>query len=389
MTALPRPPRALLLDLYAAALHAVDGRRCVRAALAGEPPAGARSVVVFAVGKAAARMALGAFDALGPRIARAFVVTKAGHVDAALRDDARVTVVESAHPVPDERSLAAGAQLFAETRSLAPGEWPLLLVSGGASSLVEVLREGVTLADLAAQTRGWLADGADIATINAARRALSQLKGGGWVAQLQGRAGLALFLSDVPGDDPAVIGSGLAAPAPGGHDVLRRRVIASIDDAVRAVQVAARAAGSSVRVGARRFAGDAEALGTAFATELATRAADVVVYGGESTVRLPRDPGRGGRNQHLALAAARVLRGAPGLALLAAGTDGTDGPTDDAGALVDGGTWQRILDAGLDPGAALARADAGTALEAAGDLVHTGPTGTNVGDLVIGLSHMV
>ncbi|MBV6422230.1 MAG: D-glycerate 2-kinase [Steroidobacteraceae bacterium] len=75
--------------------------------------------------------------------------------------------------------------------------------------------------------------------------------------------------------------------------------------------------------------------------------------------------------------------------MLAAGTDGTDGPTDDAGALVDGGTWQRILDAGLDPGAALARADAGTALEAAGDLVHTGPTGTNVGDLVIGLSHMV
>ncbi|MGD9597578.1 MAG: DUF4147 domain-containing protein [Steroidobacteraceae bacterium] len=389
MTAPPQPSRALLLDLYAAALRAVDARRCVRAALAGEPPAGVHGVVVFAVGKAAARMTQGACDALGPRLARALLVTNAGHADAALHADPRITVVESAHPVPDARSLAAGAQLLAATGSLAPGEWPLLLVSGGASSLVEVLREGVTLADLAGRNRDWLAGGADIGTINTGRRALSRLKGGGWVTHLRGRAGLALFISDVPGDDPAVIGSGLAGPVPGGPDGLRRRIIASVDDATSAVQAAAHAAGLRARIGATRFAGDAATLGARFAAELATREVDVLVHGGESTVRLPRDPGRGGRNQHLALAAARALRGAPGLALLAAGTDGADGPTEDAGALVDGDTWQRIIDAGLDPGAALARADSGTALEAAGDLVHTGPTGTNVGDLVIGLAHMV
>lgn len=381
--------RALLLDWFGAALRAVDARERVRSALA-EPacglPADAGRVVVLAVGKAAARMALGAFDALGPRIARALVITTAGHVDDALRAQARVAVLESAHPVPDARSLAAGARLLEAVSSLAPGELPLLLLSGGASSLVEVPRDGVTLAQIVALNHELLASGAAIGAVNARRRELSAIKGGALVARLQGRAGLALYLSDVPGDDPAVIGSGLAGPAPG--DRLRRHVVASIDDAVEAVRAAAAAAGLRVRAARERFAGDAAALGAQFATQLATPEVDVIVQGGESTVRLPPAPGRGGRNQQLALAAARVLRGEAGLALLAAGTDGIDGPTDDAGAIVDGDSWQRILDAGLDGDVALARADAGTALEAAGELLHTGATGTNAGDLVIGLAHM-
>jgi hydroxypyruvate reductase len=119
--------------------------------------------------------------------------------------------------------------------------------------------------------------------------------------------------------------------------------------------------------------------------ELAGSPVPVRLWGGESTVRLPQAPGRGGRNQHLALAAARLMAGSA-LLLLAAGTDGTDGPTQEAGALVDGGTMARLARAAIDPEASLARADSGTALSAAGDLITLGPTGTNVGDLCIGLS---
>jgi len=344
-------------------------------------------VVVLAVGKAASRMALGAGDALGARQARALVITKAGHIDDELRARTAVTLVESAHPVPDARSLAAGALLMQWVDTLGPGEVPLLLVSGGASSLVEVLHEHVTLDDLAALNRRLLAAGLAIGAMNARRRALSRIKGGALVARLQGRAGCALLLSDVPGDDPAVIGSGLAGPSPG--DRLQRLVIGGIDAAVAGAAGAARAAGLQARCGEARFDGDAVELGAHFARQLATRSADVFVWGGESTVRLPPAAGRGGRNQHLALAAARALQGQRELMLLAAGTDGSDGPTDDAGAIVDGGSWLRIGDAGLDPDECLARADAGAALEAAGDLLHTGPTGTNVGDLVIGLARVL
>jgi len=383
--------RALLLEWLSLALRAVDGRARVSAALAAPDIAamigGHRGVVVLAAGKAASRMTLGAYDALGPRILRALVITRAGHADAELRECRNCSVIEAAHPVPDERSLAAGARLTAEVERLAPGELPLLLVSGGASSLVEVLAPGVALEELAALNRELLAAGAAIEAINVRRRKVSLIKGGALIERFGGKAALALFISDVPHDDPAVIGSGLAGPVPG--DRVRRRVIAGIDDAVDAVRAAASAAGCRVRAGAARFAGDAATLGACFATELAARDTEVLVSGGESTVCLPREPGRGGRNQHLALAAARALRGGAGLTLLAVGTDGTDGSTDDAGALVDGGTWQRIADAGYDGDDCLVRADAGTALEAAGDLVHTGATGTNVGDLVIGLARVV
>lgn len=383
--------RALLLEWLSLALRAVDGRTRVSAALAAPDIAamigGHRGVVVLAAGKAASRMTLGAYDALGPRILRALVITRAGHADAELLDCRNCSVIEAAHPVPDERSLVAGARLTAEVEGLAPGELPLLLVSGGASSLVEVLAPGVALEELAALNRELLAAGAAIEAINVRRRKVSLIKGGALIERFGGKAALALFISDVPHDDPAVIGSGLAGPVPG--DRVRRRVIAGIDDAVDAVRAAASAAGCRVRAGAARFAGDAATLGACFATELAARATEVLVSGGESTVCLPREPGRGGRNQHLALAAARALRGGAGLTLLAVGTDGTDGSTDDAGALVDGGTWQRIADAGYDGDDCLVRADAGTALEAAGDLVHTGATGTNVGDLVIGLARVV
>jgi hydroxypyruvate reductase len=192
---------------------------------------------------------------------------------------------------------------------------------------------------------------------------------------------LALFVSDVPGDDPAVIGSGILGPAPG--DRVTRTVIARIEDAMQAA--AQRAGTLRSWISERRFSEDADRLAVRFTHELCLTDAPLCIWGGESVVRLPPNPGRGGRNQHLALAAARLIAGQDDLLLLAAGTDGTDGPTADAGALVDGETCARAMVAGVDVEGSLAAADSQSALAAAGDLVHTGPTGTNVGDLVIGL----
>ena len=151
------------------------------------------------------------------------------------------------------------------------------------------------------------------------------------------------------------------------------------------VALAAAQRGLSVRIVQERFAGDATRLAARFTHELLIGDTQVRIWGGESTVHLPPNPGRGGRNQHLALAAARLLPDYPELLLLAAGTDGTDGPTDAAGGLVDAETCGRVALAGLDPDDCLSRADAGPALAAADALVRTGPTGTNVADLVIGL----
>jgi hydroxypyruvate reductase len=173
-------------------------------------------------------------------------------------------------------------------------------------------------------------------------------------------------------------------PAPGG-DQVQRTIIASADDAVTAVALEARRRGFMVHAAEARFDGPATRLASRFAHELRLLPAEVFVWGGESTVQLPPAPGRGGRNQHLALGVAKLIAGEPDLLLLAAGTDGTDGVTEDAGALVDADSCARLALAGLDADTCLAQADSGTALAASGDLVHTGPTGTNVGDLVIGL----
>lgn len=342
----------------------------------------------FAVGKAAAAMWLGAHDALGSALEGGLVVTTSGEpraLDAARAAGAEVLI--AAHPLPDARSLAAGRALLDGLMAL-PGDLdPLLLISGGASSLVEVPRAGVSLAELREVAARGLAGGVPIGELNRRRAACSALKGGGLTRALGMRAALALFVSDVPGDDPAVIGSGLLAPLPG--DRVERRMVATLPDALRAAAAAAPAqrelAALPVHVDARRLDGEAALAGRRLGSALLEAAPGLYVGGGETTVTLPAAPGRGGRNQHLALAAAGVLRGRSDVALLACGTDGVDGATDDAGALVDGGTWQRVIDGGLDPQTALERADAGTALAAAGDLVHTGPTGTNVGDIVIGL----
>ena len=401
------PHRRILLGVFERALAAVGGRARTRDAAARLPDGS--DWRVFAIGKAASAMTLGALDYLGPRIIEALVISKGGHFDAELERTAGVTCMASGHPVPDERSLAAGEELLRRLARLAPGQNVLFLISGGASSLVEALPNGVTLADLKRVNEWGLSAGIDIVGLNRIRKSLSRIKGGRLLHYLSGFDVHAFLISDVPGDDPAVIGSGLlgAPEAPIGPgrmpawvqslmqcavpasipDVLRieREVIARLDDALEAARIAGEEQGLKVWVHPHHFAGDAATLAVAFTHEIVLSDADLNVWGGESTVQLPAEPGRGGRNQHLALAAARLLAGHDDLAMLCAGTDGTDGPTADAGALVDGSTLDRGTIAGLDAQSCFERCDSGSFLEASGDLVSTGPTGTNVGDLVLGL----
>ena len=408
-------PRDLLLTCFRAALDAVDARRCVATSLRERPLAGDWHVV--AVGKAAGAMACGALDALGARVIGGRVIVPAGHLPPGFpRDTTALRVLESAHPVPDERSLAAGEELIDYVTGLPRSAQVLCLVSGGASSLVEAPLPGVGLADLQRFNRWALGAGVPIGTVNALRRRLSRLKGGGLAALIGERRAVALLISDVPGDDPHIIGSGLLHAGPDERDVSgnqaalpddiagickradavrpvaargRRipvRMVATLRQACAAGAAAARAQGSAAKIARIRFAGDAAGLGVRFARNvLRAPAGTVHIWGGESTVRLPDRPGRGGRNQHLALSAALTLEHAGDGWLLAAGTDGIDGASDDAGALVDAWTCQRGRDGGFDPHVSLAAADSGSFLDASGDLVYTGATLTNVGDLVLGL----
>ena len=374
--------------IFRAALDAVDARRCVRESLERRPVRGGWHVI--AIGKAAGAMAFGTVDALGEHIQGGRIIMPPDHLPHGFDPGAHgLVVLHGAHPVPDERSLAAGEEVARYVSALPAGAQILFLVSGGASALVEWLRPGVTLDDLAGLNRHALASGESIEQINARRRKLSRLKGGGLATLAAPRRSLALMISDVPGDDPRVIGSGLLHPPGRNPDAARRvpvRLVATLRTALNAAAQAARARGWKAIVARSRLQGPAAEAGQ-IAVERAARLppGSVWIAGGETTVVLPEPHGRGGRNQHLALAAAIELeaRGLSDVTVLAAGTDGIDGATTDAGALVDADTCMRGRDAGFEPDVSLASADSGSFLEATGDLLHTGPTLTNVGDLVI------
>ena len=280
---------------------------------------------------------------------------------------------------------------------------------------MEVLPPGVTLADLRRANDWLLASGLDIADINAVRRGLSTIKDGGLLGHLAGREVLALYVSDVPGDRLWDIGSGLLAPAPGGPPPpqlppwlntllapapgagpatsapageapdVSHRVIASAAIALAGCEAAATQRFDHVVCHDRRLDLPVSDAASEIVGTLRRGPPGIYLWGGETTLQLPPDPGRGGRCQQLALSCALELAGAAGLAVLCGATDGSDGNGDDAGALVDERTTARGEAEGLSPQACLAAADAGRFLAAAGDLISTGPTGTNVNDLVVGL----
>lgn len=401
--------RESLLHIYRTALAAVNGRQRVLTYFQRNPET--ESVFLISIGKAACAMAQGAQEALGERIQNSLIVTKQGQAESL-----PWPVLEAGHPVPDQQSLYAGQRLIEFVTSIPHRAKVIVLLSGGASSLVEALPDGMDLEQLRALNEWLLASGLDIGAMNLLRKRFSRIKGGRLARLLAPRLVLCLAISDVPGDDPAAIGSGLlvadhrlqaginvtdlppaliemlqyssAAPEPDDacFNKVQFRIVARLDEAKRAAAEAARELGYRAVLHPQFIDGDAHMAGSRLAQALmAAPTEEVQVWGGETTLRLPLHPGQGGRNQSLALSAALVLRGQDNTWFLSAGTDGTDGPTPDAGALVDGDSVARGEAEGLSAIQALALADAGKFLEASGDLIQTGATGTNVMDLMLGL----
>ncbi|HYW48278.1 MAG TPA: glycerate kinase [Bryobacteraceae bacterium] len=415
-----------------------DARAIFQAALEAADPAGAvirylkrrdtsryRRVWVIGAGKAGASMAQAAERVLGRRIAGGLVNVKYGHV-ARLR---RIELNECGHPVPDERGVAGAARIAGIAEAAEKDDLVVCLISGGASALMPLPAAPVTLEEKQAVTRLLLACGANIHEINAVRKHISCIKGG-QLARLAGPAAVeSLLLSDVIGDDLDVIGSGPTAPdassfgdaatilrkydlwekapaavrerieqgmggsiadTPKPGDRIFRRVRNTIIGgnrlALAAAAKCARARGYRTLVLASEIQGetrDVARMHAAIAREVVQAGQPVkppacIITGGETTVTL-RGAGLGGRNQEFALAAAMDIAGLPNVVIFSAGTDGSDGPTDAAGAIADGDTLRR------NPAAAefLDRNDSYHYFESLNDLVITGPTNTNVMDVRI------
>ncbi len=401
-----------LRELFAEALYRVAPAGPTARAL--EALELAPEVVLLATGKAAIGMAAGAESALGDRITSRVVV-------APRVAEPREGFFESAHPVPDQRSEAAGRALLAAAAAARPGQEVLALVSGGGSALSAVPAEGLTLADKAQAIARLEAAGTPIAYLNCVRRHLSALKGGRLALASPVRV-TTLVVSDVIGDRLAEIASGPTVPDPtsfadacavverwsawhgippavrahleaglaghrreglaeGERPGDRAILILGLDALVGAAVDAALARKLDVQVIDRRLAGEVTEVARNLASELGRRGA-VVIAGGEPTVVLPDGAGVGGRAHQLALLLAHEVRGTDTVVLVA-GSDGMDGNTGAAGAVVDGATWDAISARGLDPAAHLARCDAGSALAAVGAQILTGPTGVNHCDLVL------
>lgn len=384
-------------------------------------------VELLAVGKAAFGMAEAAASWLGDRV-RSSGVLIVTHDDAVCRG--RFEARRSGHPLPDERGLAAAREIERRAARLGAGDLALVLISGGASALLPAPARHVGLDDKLDVTRRLLRGGASIHELNAVRKHLSTTKGGGLLRQLRPARVITLALSDVIDDDPSVIGSGPTAPDPSTFadalDVLERRdVLRSCPASVRqrlaagvrgdlretpkpgdpvfegavyrivggnrtSVRAMAAACGAGVEVEPAPFKGEARTVAAALARRLGASPPAAFVAGGETTVAV-RGEGMGGRNQELALAfalesARQPLAARQDWVFLAAGTDGRDGPTDAAGGIVDASTLSRIRRAGIDPRGALDDNDSYRALDAAGALLRTGATGTNVADVVVFLT---
>lgn len=405
-------PGPFLRALFDRAVSVADPMRVIPAHLP-ERPAG--RVVVVGAGKAAARMAEAVEAGWGP--CEGIVITRYGYA----RPCRGIEVVEAAHPVPDAAGLAATERMLALLSGLGPDDFVLALISGGASALLVVPVAGVTLAGTQAVNAALLASGAPIGAMNTVRKHLSRVKGGQLAAAAHPARMLALMISDVPGDDPALIGSGptvgdastpadaravlarwgVAVPeavaaalmrpsgvvAPGDARLSRveNRVIAAPARSLVAAADLARAAGCQVEILGDRIEGEAREVARAHAAlALARQAAKgagplVLLSGGELTVTR-RGSGIGGPNAEYALALALALDGAPGIHAIACDTDGVDGAAEVAGALVGPGTLAAARAAGCDPAAALSANDAHGFFAATGGQVVTGPTLTNIND---------
>ncbi len=408
--------RQFLKGLFEAAVAAADPAACVPLHLPPPPPG--RTVVIGA-GKAAAAMARAVEQHWTGELS-GLVVTRYGHGVPCRR----IEVVEAAHPVPDEAGRDAAARILAAVQGLTSDDLVLVLVSGGGSALLALPFEGISLADKQQVNRALLKSGAGIGAMNCVRKHLSAIKGGRLAAAAYPARVLTLVISDVPGDDPAVVASGptvadpttcadalailekyrVAVP-PAVEAVLRSgvsetpkpgdlrlvhcetRVVATAQGSLAAAAAAARAAGVEPLILGDAIEGEAREVAkvmAGIAKSCAQHAAParpscVLLSGGETTVTVTGQ-GRGGRNAEFLLALALALDGAAGIHALAGDTDGIDGTEDNAGALLTADTLARARAAGIDAKARLADNDGYGFFAALGDLVVTGPTRTNVND---------
>lgn len=377
-----------------------------------ENPLGGR-IRLVAVGKAAWQMAKAAAGFLGDKLERGIVVTKYGHVQGEISG---VECYEGGHPVPDEGSFRGTRKALKLTEGLTSEDTVLFLLSGGGSALFELpLIPPEELQDL---TRQLLACGADIVEINTLRKRLSAVKGGRFAEHCAPARVFSIILSDILGDPPDMIASGPACPDSStceeAMEIVRRYRLSLSDETRRLLMVetpkslsnsqwringsvlelCAAAARSCERLGYEpvfltdRLCCQAREAGSMMASILRTHAEDgkklAFLAGGETVVRLTGH-GKGGRNQELALAASEGIAGLENAALFSVGSDGTDGPTDAAGGFVDGETCHLLLEQGIHIEQVLQDNDAYHALQRTEGLIFTGPTGTNVNDVAVGL----
>lgn len=414
-------PLGLLRSLFDTAVATADPRRCVPPHLTEIPASG--RILVLGAGKASALMAAAVEETAraGGWVDRlsGLVVTRYGHAVPC----ERIEIVEAAHPVPDAAGQAAARRILDLAAGATADDFVLCLISGGGSALLALPADGIAMADKRAVNASLLSCGAPIDAMNCVRKHMSAVKGGRLAAAAAPARLLTLLISDVPGDDPAVIASGPTVPDPTTYadaraivarygvvlpDSVRARFEAATDEtpkpgdpafdragtvivarpqaALEAAAAAARAAGMTPVILGDAIEGEARDVARdqaerALAEMRRTTAPLVLLSGGETTVTLRgAKGGRGGRNAEYLLALALALDGAPGIWALACDTDGIDGSEDNAGARIGPDTLARARDRGFDAAAVLDRNDSWGLFDALDDLVVTGPTLTNVND---------
>ncbi|MBS3649785.1 glycerate kinase [Pseudaminobacter sp. 19-2017] len=418
-------PKEFLASLFRAAVAAADPELTIRKHLPKKPKG--RTIVVGA-GKGSAQMAA-AFEKAWDGPLEGVVVTRYGF---GAKCD-RIEILEAAHPVPDEAGLTASTRLLKAVSGLTEDDLVVALISGGGSALLPSPPPGLMLADEIAVNEALLASGAPISAMNTVRKHVSGIKGGRLAAAAHPAQVVTLVVSDIPGDNPAMVASGptvpeastradalkivetyrmklpdavmahLASPAAEAPNPVDERfagnevhVIASAAVSLEAAAEEARRQGTEAVILSDSMEGEARDVGAvhaAIAREVALRGRPftrpvLMLSGGETTVTLRGKPGKGGRNSEFLLSFAIGIDGVDGVHALAADTDGIDGSEDNAGAFADGGSVATMRAAGVDAKSLLAGNNAWTAFEAAGGLFAPGPTGTNVNDfraILVGL----
>ena len=411
-----RNPKNALRSAFQAAIDQADPEAAVARHMTALPHNTNGRVIVIAAGKAAPAMLRGAMTHLGQDI-EALCVTHKENQDRI----ENIPFFNSGHPIPDDVGLDATQKIAEVLADTTADDHFIALISGGASALLPAPAQGISLADKQALNAALLASGLDIVEMNMIRQQVSTLKGGGLLRQAAPAHVSAYILSDVVGDDLRAIASGPTVAPLGTKTSARERLqqVGAWDTLPASIQTHLQGpdvndglpSATNTLVGSNRqsveaaalhlrsyfnvikidepLVGDvgtaAETIITALDNQSPVSAPTAIVWGGETTVQL-RGDGRGGRNQEMALLVAQHLNArnlSQTVHFLSGGTDGRDGPTDAAGAIVDAATWPRITDAGLDPAALLANNDSYAALQASGDLLITGATGTNVADIQI------